>query len=199
VTTPAIELHQLSTELAVCQVYDPQVKADLFMTALGTSAGMFLIDPFTVDATTLTALTNGRAVAGVIVTNENHHRASGELAEHLGVAVFADVHAGLPDSREFDQLPHDLRVIAIPGAPKGEVAVHCARDRGTLVIGDAVINFGSHGFALLPPKYCTDAKQMRKSLHAVLDLEFARIAFAHGTPIVSNGRARLAALLENDT
>ncbi|MFL6540319.1 MAG: hypothetical protein ACJ8HU_06130 [Chthoniobacterales bacterium] len=197
--TRPIEIHQLSNELTVCQVYDPQVKADLFMTALGTSGGSFLVDPFAVDAATLDVLTHGRSVAGLIVTNENHHRASLELAERLAVTVFADADATVPGSRALDALPDDLRVIAIPGAAKGEIALHCARDGGTVVIGDAVINSGSYGFTPLPPKYCENPKLLQKSLRSLLDLKFERIFFAHGTPIVTNARARLAALLENET
>lgn len=195
--TSAIEIHQLSDDLAVCQCYDTQVKAELFMTALGTSAGLFLIDPFTCDGATVTAFTNGSPITGVIVTNENHVRSSGDLSERLNAAIFAEADAGVPQSRELDQLPDDLRSIRIPGAPKGEIALHCSRDGGTVVIGDALINFGSHGFSLLPAKYCENPKLMRKSLRPLLDLQFERLLFAHGTPITSNARARLAALLEN--
>jgi len=89
-----------------------------------------------------------------------------------------------------------LNAVPIDGAPAGEIAVYCDADGGTLVIGDALINFEPYGFALLPPKYCSSAKLMRKSLRTLLDYSFERMLFAHGIPILSGARQRLKQLLE---
>jgi hypothetical protein len=83
----------------------------------------------------------------------------------------------------------------IDGAPVGEIAIHLEDRNGTMVIGDALINFEPYGFALLPPKYCTDAKVMRRSLAKLLDYSFERMLFAHGLPILAGARERLAQLL----
>jgi glyoxylase-like metal-dependent hydrolase (beta-lactamase superfamily II) len=64
-----------------------------------------------------------------------------------------------------------------------------------VIVGDALINFEPHGFDLLPPKYCTNQKRMIRSLRRLLDLDFKRIFFAHGNPIVTRARDRLASLL----
>ena len=89
-----------------------------------------------------------------------------------------------------------LQVIELSGAAPGEIALYCADGTGTVVIGDAVINFGSNGFALLPPKYCEDARLLPKSLRKLLSVKFDRLLSAHGTPILSGAHARLAELLD---
>lgn len=190
------ELHRLSDQLAICQAYDPSVKADLFSTALLTDSGVLLIDPFAIDAETLAGLTSGGEVAGVIVTNENHVRASAAVAQQFSAKIYANVAAGVSGATPIDNLRvADLSVVEIAGAPAGEIALYSQRERGTLIVGDALINFGSHGFTMLPPKYCTDAHLMRRSLQQLLDFDFERILFAHGAPILAHARERLTSLL----
>ena len=53
----------------------------------------------------------------------------------------------------------------------------------------------SHGFTLLPAKYCRDARALRKSLARLLDYSFARMTFAHGNPLTVRAKARLESLL----
>jgi hypothetical protein len=86
-----------------------------------------------------------------------------------------------------------LTPIAIPGAPSGEIAIHCAT--GTLVIGDALIHFPPHGFALLPDKYCADPPALRIALRKLLRFDFEVLTFAHGFPLVARARQRLEALI----
>ena len=88
-----------------------------------------------------------------------------------------------------------LEVVEIPGGPSGEIALHHGEAGGELIVGDSLIHFDPYGFTFLPDKYCTDARQMRRALRALLDLQFERILFAHGTPIISRGRERLGQLL----
>ena len=193
------EVHQLSDELAVCQTFDAKMKADLFASLVQTSAGSFLIDPFAVDDETISEFTHGRVIAGIIVTNENHVRASDYFSRSFSAPVYAHADAAVPGSRDIFALSDDLQIVQIAGAAKGEVALFLRMDGGTVVIGDALINFGSHGFSLLPSKYCADIKLMRQSLTQLVELRFERLLFAHGAPILSGARDRLAALLETET
>lgn len=103
------------------------------------------------------------------------------------------------DVQELQQLAPAVRLFQIEGAAPGEIALHFPGEGGTLVVGDALINMGSHGFSFLPAKYCQDARQMRRSLPQLLDCQFERILFAHGTPIVAQARRRLAELLQGET
>jgi glyoxylase-like metal-dependent hydrolase (beta-lactamase superfamily II) len=91
----------------------------------------------------------------------------------------------------------DLGVIAIEGAVAGEIALHHPLNGGTLLVGDALINFEPLGLAMLPRKYCLNEKQLRQSLQKLLTRPAERMLFAHGTPILSDANARLRRLLES--
>jgi hypothetical protein len=91
-----------------------------------------------------------------------------------------------------------LTALAIDGAPSGEIALYYDADGGTMVMGDALINFEPHGFALLPAKYCRDFKLMRRALPRLLEYPFERMLFAHGTPLLVGAHRRLEQLLAAD-
>jgi hypothetical protein len=59
-----------------------------------------------------------------------------------------------------------------------------------------LINFEPYGFVLLPAKYSSNFKLMRRSLSKLLDYSFERMLFAHGLPILSHARERLELLLK---
>jgi len=194
----ATEIETLSPGVVFWRFYDPTVKADLFSTGLETAAGTFVIDPIPLTAAFMSRLAS--KTIGLIITNENHERAAAAFAEEFQVPVYSalrSIHgiAELVAVRENRPLAPGLTAISIDGAPIGEIAVHWEASGGTLVIGDALINFDPHGFTFLPPKYCQDFKKMRRSLEKLLEYRFERILFAHGTPIVSRARQRLEQLL----
>lgn len=197
-TVPAVELHRVCEGVAIWHRYDAAVKADLFSTALRTDAGLFLVDPISAGDDILDELTSDAPVSGVVVTNANHLRSASALSERLAAPVFAASEAEIPHAcavTNIGQSAADLHVVPIEGAARGEIALHSRRAGGTLVLGDALINFGSHGFTFLPAKYATNPKLMRESLRQLLHLQFERILFAHGTPITSRAHAQLASLL----
>ena len=198
---PAHEIALVARGIYVWQAYSTAVKADLGSSALATPKGLFLVDPIPLTRDALRELTADHEIAGVIVTNENHQRAASQLALQFGVPVFADPafqEADTPLRKPLSTAELNcpgLIAIAIPGAPAGETALLYSADGGTLIIGDALINFEPHGFSLLPAKYCTDQQLMRQSLAQLLSFRFERILLAHGTPVVANAHSRLEQLL----
>jgi hypothetical protein len=200
--SPATELLRLSDSLSLWQAYDPTVKADLFSSAIQTAAGVFLIDPIPLTRSCLEELRMPMGFAAVLVTNGNHARAAMELARQLDVPIFAarsvvaefgaESAKSISDSGEISP---GIAAITIAGAASGETAFHFAENGGTMVLGDALINVEPYGFALLPAKYCSNQKQMKRSLRRLLDWRFERLLFAHGTPILVSARERLEALL----
>lgn len=198
----AQEIDVVAPGILVWQVYDPAVRADLFSTALETGTGRYLVDPVELGAEALTTLQAGRKVKGIVVTNENHERAASQFSERFSVPIY--LHGALQEAvalqgtvelEDREEIEPGLTAIAIPGAPAGEIALHYEANGGTLVVGDALINFGPYEFDLLPSKYCHDFKLMGRSLPKLLDYPFERLFFAHGTPILSGARARLELLL----
>ncbi len=198
----ASEFLQLAPALAFWQVYDPAVKSDLFATAVQTGAGFFLVDPTPLEPSALQALIGSSDVAGILLTNSNHLRAAGAFAEEFAAPVYAasDVTGEFAPGvarpiSDAAKISPGVSSIALPGGAPGETAFHFEDDGGTMVVGDALINFEPYGFTFLPAKYCTDQKEMRRSLRRLLDWPFQRLLFAHGTPILSDARGRLEGLL----
>lgn len=201
----ASDFDRIASNIAIWHDYDSAVKAELYSTCLGTFRGTYLIDPIPLESEALYELIGSNSVAGIIVTNGNHHRASAKFAEKFSVPLLARTGA-FPDKavRELksvtdgDEISEGLRAIGIDGAAEAEIALHYAPDGGTFIIGDALINLEPYGFTFLPAKYCSNKKQMRRSLRKLLDYKAERILFAHGAPILSAASERLRGLLNSE-
>jgi hypothetical protein len=186
---------------ALWHTYNPKVKAELFSTALAAGNGLTLFDPIALPPAQRTDLESLGRVDKIVITNANHVRDAATFAHSYPVPIFAppELRRELPHSHQL----HDglalgpLQVIRIEGGADGEFALFHPDDGGTLIMGDALINFDPHGFTLLPRKYCTNQKQMVGSLCKLLDLDFSRIFFAHGNPIMIRAREQLESLLES--
>ncbi len=184
----AQDFHQPAPGLSLWQAYDPSVKADLFSTALSTPSGLYLIDPIPLPADRLDDLVRTGPPRAVIVTNANHHRAAADYAKKFSIPIID--RKGQPGASGVD-------LILIDGAAEDEMAVYYPGNGGTLVVGDALINFQPYGFTFLPRKYCTNEREMRRSLRQLLDLKIQRIFFAHGMPILHRAAEQLKALIES--
>jgi glyoxylase-like metal-dependent hydrolase (beta-lactamase superfamily II) len=202
---PASDFDRIAPYLALWHIYDPAVKAELYSTCLLTSDGACLIDPIPLESEALDELVGFARVAGIIVTSSNHDRASSRFAEGFSVPIFAQSET-FPDKtpRKFrsvadgDEICDGLRVIGIQGAAAGEIVLHYSPGGGTLIVGDALINFEPYGFTFLPAKYCSNEKEMRRSLRKLLDYQAERMLFAHGMPILFGASNRLQGLLDSD-
>ena len=195
------EFARISPGCALWHTYDRNLKAELFSTALVAGNELTVIDPIALPFAHQTELESLGRVARIVITNANHARDATTFAHRYSAPIFAppELSAELPHSHSL-QVAHTigrLRVIRIEGAAEGEFALYHPDDAGTLIVGDALINFDPHGFTLLPRKYCADQKQMTRSLRKLLDLDFARIFFAHGNPIMIRARERLESLLNS--
>jgi len=203
--SPASDFDRIAPHLALWHGYDPAVKADLYSTCVLTPGGAYLIDPIPLQSEALDELVGSGRVSGIIVTNSNHHRASAQFAEHFSIPVFVRCETFSDKTpREFrrvadgDEICDELRVIGIEGAAPGEIVLHYAPSGGTLIVGDALINFELYGFAFLPAKYCSNKNEMRRSLQRLLRYKADRMLFAHGSPILFGASDRLQALLDSD-
>ncbi|MBA3830283.1 MAG: hypothetical protein H0X34_00010 [Chthoniobacterales bacterium] len=198
----AADLQPLTPALTVWQAYDPAVKADLCSTCIRLENRLFLVDPIPLTPDALRELSARDSVCAVFVTNTNHARAAGFFAGQSGATVLASattanalIDLEILSIAAGDLVADHIEVIALEGAAEGEIALHLRNDGGSIVLGDALINFEPNGFTLLPAKYCSDQKLMRRSLRQLLDFSFERLLFAHGTPIVSSARTKLEVLL----
>ena len=199
----ASDFVQVAPSVFIWQAYDPAVKADLFSSAIVTADGIFLIDPIPMENAPFAQLREEGLIAGIVVTNFNHRRAFAKFAEQFAVPIFAR-RGTFPDEtpRQFrrvvdgDKICDELYVIGIEGAGPGEIVLYHGGADGTLIIGDALINFEPYGFTFLPRKYCSNEKEMQRSLRKLLTYKTERMLFAHGSPIVSAAKRKLEQLLD---
>jgi len=192
-----MEFCRVSTAFAIWYTYDPTIKADLFSTAVVARNELAVVDPIALPAPHRNQLNSLGRVAIIVVTNANHLRDTVNFSRSASIFAPSELNAELTDYYALSdglQLG-PFRAIKIDGAADGEFALYHPDDGGTLIVGDALINFEPHGFDLLPQKYCTNQKLMVRSLRRLLGLDFNRVFFAHGIPIVTRARERLASLL----
>lgn len=194
-----MEFCLVSTSFAIWYTHDPTVKADLFSTAFAARNELTVVDPIVLPAPYRGELDSLGRVTIVVVTNANHLRDTLNFSFSGSIFAPSELDAVLPHNHALsDGLQvGPFRALKIDGAADGEFALYHPDDGGTLIVGDALINFEPHGFGLLPQKYCNNQKQMIRSLRRLLDLDFNRIFFAHGNPIVTRARERLALLLSS--
>lgn len=184
---PPAAVQSVASGLWHWQAYEPAVKCDLSACAVETRDGVILVDPIPFAE----PLPFG-APAAIFLTNGNHARAAEAVRRQFGVPLFAPANAGLELATDGEPTMGGVRVFPVEGAGPGEVAYLFGK---VLCLGDAVINLASHGFALLPEKYCTEPGKLRSSLRILLSLEFDILTFAHGAPITENALARFTKLI----
>jgi glyoxylase-like metal-dependent hydrolase (beta-lactamase superfamily II) len=198
--TAAAEIQVISPELCVWQAYEPAVKCDCTSTAMRFGSKLIVIDPIPLNSTAADELEGLGTPELIVCTSGNHARAAEEFRKRYGAPIAAHPDAQRELGFEIDvpircdgEDREPLRFISLPGAASGEIALY--DPRGILCLGDAVIHLPVTGFALLPDKYCADAKLLRSSLRKLLPLEFRVLTFAHGWPLTSSAHEQLAALL----
>ena len=193
--TTATEIHRVSPTLSYWNAYEPAVKCDLTSQAVHTPEGLVLIDPIALPTPDLL----GATPVAILLTNANHARAATWWKERTGARIIAPATALaeldiVPDQTvdDGDGAPGGFRAISLPGGAPGETTY---LGHGLCCVGDALIHLPSHGFTLLPKKYCTDAARLPNALRKLLSYGFDILTFAHGVPLVDRARERLATLL----
>lgn len=194
----ADEILFLPPHFALWHAYDRVAKVELFSTAVATTDGLVVVDPINLESSARSEFEALGPIASIVISNANHRRASDLFRNDYAAPVFAPAELDNEDftaSKLAEGAINGLQIMAVDGAAPGEFAIYDRRDGGTLIIGDALINFDPYGFDFLPFKYCTNHKVMIRSLKRFLDFEFERLLFAHGSPITSRAKERFESLL----
>jgi glyoxylase-like metal-dependent hydrolase (beta-lactamase superfamily II) len=142
--------------------------------------------------------------ARIVITNRNHSRAANLVRSRLGVrtAIHRDDagHAReqgteIDDELEAGDRVGPLEVIGAPGKSPGEVVL-LWRERGILIVGDAVIGNPPGACGLLPEKVIDDPVRLRESVRGLLDLDFTTLLMGDGVSILSGAKDRLRQLVD---
>ena len=186
------EYQQITNDLFVWHDYNPECKTDCSSTAVRTPEGFVLIDPIRLEEQALTRMVGDGKVAAILLTSANHERASAYQKERLDVPIYAPEGAQHDISadhwiKDGEILFQSLKAISLPGGGPGETAYLAAE---ALILGDALIHLD--GLAILPEKYCGNARLLHESLQALTYLSFEVVCFAHGLPIVQDAREKIS-------
>jgi glyoxylase-like metal-dependent hydrolase (beta-lactamase superfamily II) len=171
-----------------------------FYGTMVAAEGGLIIDPVDPTPDVLAAL-NAKTI---VLTNRNHFRAAALVKEKTGARVL--VH---PDDTAFvvakgvtvdgplavgDQVG-PFTIVDASGKSPGEIALHWP-ERRILIVGDACVCKTPGQLALLPEKVMDDPARLRRSLARIAEtLDFDTVLCGDGEPILTGGRAALAALV----
>jgi glyoxylase-like metal-dependent hydrolase (beta-lactamase superfamily II) len=175
-----------------------------FVTESGT-----VLDPMVPDDG-LDWFADDRGVQAIALTNRHHDREAGAYSAHFGIGAVLVPESGL---QEFDDKPLDVRGYApgeeiIPGILAHEVGAICPddmaleiRSAGALAMADGLVHFDD-GVRFVRDSYMDDPEQTKRgltqSLERLLDVDFDTLLFAHGMPIVGDGKRTLREFLASN-
>ena len=164
--------------------------------------GNICIDPVELAEDGLDAIAI-EGVARILLTNRNHSRAANRVQGRTGArtAIHGNdaEHARnegtkLDDRLEVGERIGPLEVINAAGKSPGEMALFW-RDRGILIVGDAVVGNPSGQCGLLPDRVKDDPGGLRRSVRKFLDLDFDTLLVGDGESILEDAKARLEELV----
>jgi glyoxylase-like metal-dependent hydrolase (beta-lactamase superfamily II) len=165
--------------------------------------GNICIDPVEPTEDDMDALVR-EGVAWIVLTNRNHSRAANRVRACTGArtVIHADDadHARsqeteLDDALEVGATVGPLEVVDASGKSPGEVAL-LWRDRGILIVGDAIIGNPPGQCGLLPERVMDDPARLRTSVRAFLGLDFDTLLVGDGEAILRDAKVRVKELVE---
>jgi glyoxylase-like metal-dependent hydrolase (beta-lactamase superfamily II) len=158
--------------------------------------GTVLLDPVRLAPEALASL--GR-VSAVLLTAQCHQRSAWRYRHELGAPVWAPVGTRPmeeePDERyrAGDLLPGGLRAVHTPGPE--EVHYSFLLEQSVLFCSDLLTHYGGRGLDFVPLQYHDDPPQTRRTVEALLDLDFEVLCLDHGSALAADPKAEIRALL----
>jgi glyoxylase-like metal-dependent hydrolase (beta-lactamase superfamily II) len=181
----------------------PQIKIEVgchFLAGSGT-----VIDPLLPDEGI--EWFEERGVQRVILSNRHHLRQAPLLAERFGCPILCH-EAGLhefedgPQVEGFafgDRLADGVTALEMDAICPEDTVLRIDAGDGALLFADSLIHYGEVGF--VPDSLIGDdpdgvKRRIRARCAALLDERFEHLLFAHGEPLIGDGREALRAVAE---
>jgi glyoxylase-like metal-dependent hydrolase (beta-lactamase superfamily II) len=173
-----------------------------------------LVDPCRLPESDLSTLERLGKPTHLIITTGNHVRHSDFYRKRYSVQVLAnrklmsnidmDIHTFFEDG---ETLPGGLEAIEMPGMSVGETVLLHSEGKGTLIVGDAIFNYGKkdmafpmklfgavglfpEGLSPMPSFAVEDKSEAAKSCLKLLNYTFDAIFVSHGSPYLSGAKAK---------
>ncbi len=145
---------------------------------------------------------DGREIGEILLTNRHHTRSAFDIQDRFGVIIRAprtgmyELPADRVQPYDFgDELSAGIRPRAISDTWPDETALEIPGHRA-VAIADGIINYDGLGFfadSLLGDDPEAEKQRLRDGFaRLAAEVDFDHLLFAHGTPILGDGRERLA-------
>lgn len=182
----------------------PNIRTEVdchFLAASGTA-----IDPL-LPPTEGVEWFQGRGLRRIVLSNRHHLRHAAELAERYSCPILCH-EAGLHEFAEGpavegfafgDRLAVDLVALEMDAICPEETVLHIEHGGGALLFADSLIHHSRVGFVpdrLIGENPEAVKEQIRQRCAALLDQRFEHLLFAHGDPLLGDGREALLAIVE---
>jgi hypothetical protein len=145
----------------------------------------------------------------IVLTSRHHYRDSAAFADEFGIEVWChkdglhEFGDGTPVKgfSTGDVLAPGITALPFNTISPDDVALGIDAGGGALAIGDGLVHFGQGRIGFVPDHLMGDdpeavKRATRDAAERLLDRQFQHLFFAHGDPLVGDGRARLAEFLE---
>ena len=168
------------------------------------STGNLCIDPVEPSEQDLGEIAR-LGVSRILLTNRNHSRAANKVRALTGARTAihpADAPHARSQGTELDDEIHvgekigPLVAVGAFGKSPGEIVFHWP-ERKILVVGDAAVGDPPGRLKLLPDKVVDDPPGLKKSVKALLALNFEVLLPGDGVAILSGARASLQQLVDS--
>jgi glyoxylase-like metal-dependent hydrolase (beta-lactamase superfamily II) len=132
----------------------------------------------------------------VLLTAAWHRRDAQAVAERYGTTVWVHERARqwLEIPTRSDPLPLGVEAFTPDGDQEGQVAFYLPGHE-TLVVAEFFMGTGD-GLRLCPSPTLQDLDAFHRSMRKLLDLPIERVLVAHGEPVLTEGRRRIAEALD---
>lgn len=151
---------------------------------------------------------DGRDVRRVVLSNHYHVRHATEMAERFGCPILCheaglhELEGGGPEVTGFafdERIAPDVVALEMGAICPEDTVLRIEADGGALLFADAVISYDGLGF--VSDKHLGDdpedvRRRVRERCRALLEEDFEHLLFAHGEPLLNDGKAALRAFAE---
>jgi hypothetical protein len=145
----------------------------------------------------------------IVLTSRHHFRDSAAFVEEFGIDAWCH-EDGLHEFKDGpqvrglrtgDQPAPGIEVLPMNTISPDDVVLGIDVDRGALAFGDSLVHFGNGRIGFVPDRLIGENPEAVKSATRdaaarLLDRDFEHLLFAHGDPIVGDGRRVLEQFLQ---
>jgi hypothetical protein len=135
-----------------------------------------------------------RGVERIVLSNRHHRRHAPEIAERFGCPILCH------ESGFGDRLAEDVVALEMDAICPDDTVLLIEAGGGALLSADSLIHRGTVGFVsdrLIGDNAEDVKRRIRERCDALLDQRFEHLLFAHGDPLLGEGREALRTVAKN--